>query len=95
VSGPLSIVLAELAAGTPTLTEMARRSGLEESVVRAAVNHLIRSGRVEARELSMGCPASGCGNCASGTDTGAPGCGLGAPVPGRRAGLITLTLTRR
>jgi hypothetical protein len=95
VSGPLSIVLAELAAGTPTLTEMARRSGLEESVVRAAVDHLVRSGRVEARELSMGCPASGCGSCASATDAGAPGCGLGAPVPGRRAGLITLTLTRR
>jgi hypothetical protein len=95
VSGPLSTVLAELEAGTPTITEMVRRSGLDESVLRAAVDHLVRSGRVESKELSMGCPESGCGGCASASDSGAPGCGLGAPVPGRRAGLVTLTLTRR
>lgn len=95
MSGPLSIVLAELEAGTPTVAEMVRRSGLDESVLRAAVDHLIRSGRIEARELSMGCPASGCGGCASATDSGKPACGLTAPVSGRRAGLVTLTLTRR
>jgi len=95
VSGPLSIVLAELEAGTPTITEMVRRSGLDESVLRAAVDHLVRSGRVESRELSMGCPESGCGGCASASDAGTPACGLGAPVPGRRAGLVTLTLSRR
>jgi len=95
VSGPLTIVLAEMRAGTPTVAEIVRRSGLEDSVVRAAVDHLVRSGRVESRELSMGCPASGCGGCAAATDDGAPGCGLPSPVPGRRAGLVTLTLTRR
>ena len=95
MSGPLSTVLAQLEAGTPTITEMVRRSGLAESVVRAAVDHLVRSGRVESRELSMGCPESGCGGCASASDAGTPGCGLGAPVPGRRAGLVTLTPTRR
>lgn len=95
MSGPLSIVLAELEAGTPTITEMVRSSGLDESVLRAAIDHLVRSGRVQSRELSMGCPESGCGGCASASDAGAPGCGLGAPVPGRRAGLVTLTLTRR
>jgi len=94
MSGPLSTVLAELEAGTPTIAEMVRRSGLAESVLRAAVDHLVRSGRVQSKELSMGCPESGCGGCASASD-GAPGCGLGAPVPGRRAGLVTLTLTRR
>ena len=95
MSGPLSSVLAELEAGTPTIAEMVRRSGLEESVLRAAVDHLVRTGRVESRELSMGCPESGCGGCASASEAGTPGCGLGAPVPGRRAGLVTLTLTRR
>ena len=100
MSGPLSTVLAELEAGTPTITEMVRRSGLDESVLRAAVDHLVRSGRVESRELSMGCPESGCGGCASASDSGAPdsgspGCALSAPVPGRRAGLVTLTLSRR
>ena len=94
MSGPLSTVLAELEAGTPTIAEMVRRSGLAESVLRAAVDHLVRSGRVQSKELSMGCPESGCGGCASASD-GAPGCGLGTPVPGRRAGLVTLTLTRR
>ncbi|MGV8909522.1 MAG: hypothetical protein ACOH1Y_11110 [Propionicimonas sp.] len=95
MSGPLSTVLAELEAGTPTIAEMVRSSGLTESVLRAAVDHLVRSGRVESRELSMGCSESGCGGCASASDDGTPGCGLGAPVPGRRAGLVTLTLTRR
>lgn len=95
MSGPLSTVLAELEAGTPTVAEMVRRSGLNESVLRAAVDHLVRDGRVQARELSMGCPASGCGGCAAAADSGAPGCGLPAPVPGRRAGLVTLSLTRR
>ena len=94
MSGPLSTVLAELEAGTPTIAEMVRRSGLAESVLRAAVDHLVRSGRVQSKELSMGCPESGCGGCASASD-GANGCGLGTPVPGRRAGLVTLTLTRR
>ncbi len=95
MSGPLSTVLAELAAGTPTVAEMVRRSGLDESVLRAAIDHLVREGRVDARELSMGCPDSGCGGCASATAAGTPGCGLAAPVPGRRAGLVTLALTRR
>ena len=95
MSGTLSTVLAEMRAGTPTVAEIVRRSGLDDSVVRAAVDHLVRSGRVESRELSMGCPASGCGGCASATEEGAPGCGLPSPVPGRRAGLVTLTLTRR
>ena len=95
MSGPLRTVLAELEAGTPTVAEIVRRSGLEESMVRAAVDHLVRSGRVESRELSMGCPESGCGGCGSASDAGTPGCGLAAPVPGRRAGLVTLTLTRR
>ena len=95
MSGPLSTVLAELAAGTPTITEMVRRSGLSEAMVRAAVDHLVRTGRVDSRELSMGCPESGCGGCASASAAGTPGCGLSAPVPGRRAGLVTLTLSRR
>ena len=93
MSRPLSLVLAEMERGTPTLAEVARNLHLDEQVVRAAVDHLVRSGRVTSQELSMGCPASGCGACASAVD-GAPGCGRPSPVPGRRAGLVTLTLTR-
>jgi hypothetical protein len=93
--GPLSRVLAELEAGTPTVAGIARGSGLDEAVVRAAIDHLVRSGRVDSRELSIGCPPSGCGGCASATSEGAPGCGRPAAVPGRRPGLVTLTLSRR
>lgn len=91
--GPLSAVLAEVAAGTPTVAAMADRTGLDEAVVRAAVDHLVRSGRLEARELALGCPPSGCGGCASASATG--GCDRPAPVAGRRPGLVALTLTRR
>ena len=90
--GPLSLVLAELAAGTPTVAEMSRHSGLAESVVRAAVDHLLRSGRVESSELSIGCPPSGCGGCAAAS---ADGCHAPTPVAGRRPGLVTLSLSRR
>jgi len=93
--GPLRQVLAEVEAGTPTVAEIARRAGLDEVVVHAAVDHLVRSGRLESRELSIGCPPSGCGGCASAGPEGGPGCGRPAPVTGRRPGLVTLTLRRR
>ena len=90
------MVLDEVRAGTPTVAEMARRCDLDEDVVRAAVEHLVRAGRIEARELSLGCPPSGCGGCASAGTDGEPGCGRpAATTPGRRAGLVTLTLSRR
>nr|WP_300143490.1 FeoC-like transcriptional regulator [Propionicimonas sp.] len=95
MSGPLSLVLAEIESGTSTLAEMARHSGLDETVVRAAVDHLVRSGRLEARELAIGCPPSGCGGCAMAADDKTPGCGASAPAAGRRPALVTLTLTRR
>lgn len=88
-AGPLSLVLAELQAGAPTVQELARRVGLTEAVVRAAVDHLVRSGRIESRELPVGCPPEGCGGCASSGDCGSP-----SVAPGRR-GLVTLTLSRR
>ncbi len=91
-AGPLSRVLAEVAAGTPTLTQMARNLGLDEEVVRAAVEHLVRSGRIESRELSLGCPPSGCGSCA--VASGGGGCGHPEVVAGRRPGLVMLSLTR-
>lgn len=96
MSGPLSLVLAEITAGTPTVADMIRNTGLPDEVVRAALDHLVRSGRVTASELSIGCPSGGCGTCGSALD-GAPGCGRTAPDPvsGRRPGLVTLTLTRR
>jgi FeoC like transcriptional regulator len=89
VSGPLHLVLAEITAGTPTLTEIARRTGLTDDVVRAAIDHLVRAGRITSTELSVGCTTGGCGTCPS-----SRGCSLPAALGDRRPGLVSLTLTR-
>lgn len=61
--GPLAAVLRELEKGTPTIIEMARNAGIAEDMVRASLDHLVRTGRVHVRELPIGCPATGCGGC--------------------------------
>lgn len=95
MSGPLTSVLGAFEAGAGTLAEVASRTGLSPDIVAASVEQLTRMGRLEARELAMGCPASGCGGCASGTLDGAPGCGATRPDPGRRGpALVALTLRR-
>jgi hypothetical protein len=83
---PLSALLAEVAAGTPTVAEMARNTGLGTDVLRAGLDHLVRTGRLQATNLPIGCPPSGCGGCAA-----AGGCG----VAEGGNGLVTLSLTRR
>ena len=84
---PLSAVLAQVAQGTSTVAEMARNTGLAETVVRAGVDHLVRTGRLQAQELPIGCPPGGCGGCAAATSCAAP-----APDGSRR--LVTLSLAR-
>lgn len=64
MTGPLTSVLEQVEAGTPTLVEIARRTGLSEEVARAAVDHLLRSGRLAADQVPIGCPPGGCGGCA-------------------------------
>lgn len=96
MSGPLRLVLREIESGTPTVSDMIRNTGLADDVVRAALAHLVRSGRVTSAALSIGCPSGGCGSCASALESGSPGCGRPAPdPPSRRPGLVSLTLTRR
>jgi hypothetical protein len=90
VTGPLHLVLAQIGAGTPTLTEIARRTGLTDDVVRAAIDHLVRAGRIASTELTLGCPSGGCGSCPV-----SDGCSLPTSGPGRRPGLVSLTLTQR
>jgi hypothetical protein len=85
--GPLSAVLDQMSKGTSTVAAMARNTGIDVDVLRAALDHLVRTGRVAAHELPIGCPTGGCGSCASAT-----GCGV-APANGARRGLVTLSLT--
>ncbi|WP_052462602.1 FeoC-like transcriptional regulator [Nigerium massiliense] len=96
MSGPLHQVLDAFEAGVSSKAEIAQRTGLSADVVDASVDHLVRMGRIEARELAMGCPGGGCSSCASGTADGAPGCGASGPSA-KRSGpaLVTLTLRRR
>ncbi|MHB1008713.1 MAG: hypothetical protein ACYC1E_05575 [Propionibacteriaceae bacterium] len=89
MTGPLHQVLAEVSAGTPTVAEIIRRTGLSDDVVRAALDHLVLSGRITSTKLSLGCPTTGCGTCPS-----AGGCALPAALGARRPGLVSLALTR-
>lgn len=95
-AGPLTAVLAAFDAGAHSLDEVATRCALPLDTVRACVDHLVRMGRLEAKELAIGCPTSGCGSCASGTDDGTAGCGSSAPSS-RRSGpvLVALSVRRR
>lgn len=96
MSGPLTAVLACFRDGATSLAEVSARTGLSPDVVRASVEHLVRIGRLEARELAHGCPSTGCGGCAAGTAAGAPGCGAPAPGAARTGSvLVALSLPRR
>ena len=88
MTGPLHLVLAEITAGTPTLAEIARRTSLTDDVVHAAIDHLVRAGRITSTELSLGCPTGGCGACPS-----SDGCSIPALLGARRPGLVSLSLT--
>lgn len=89
MSGPLTQVLDALTAGVGSLAEVSRRAGLPADVVQASVDHLVRMGRLDADELSAGCPTGGCGSCPSVSPDGGR-CGTGAV--GR--GPVLLTLSR-
>lgn len=91
---PLRAVLDAFVAGARSRHEVCERTGLTRDLVDAAVEHLIRMGRLEARELAVGCPDGGCGSCASGHGD-APGCGAPAAAPSRRGPvLVSLSPTR-
>lgn len=91
---PLSTVLASIEQGAGSLDDIVTRTGLPAATVQAALDHLRRMGRLQARELAMGCPAGGCLSCAFAKSDGTPGCGV-APTPGpRRPVLVELTLRR-
>ncbi len=92
--GPLSAVLAAIQNHAGTLADIVRVTGLPRDVVDASVAHLVRLGRLDARELAMGCPSGGCGTCASGVD-GTPGCGSSAPSRARTGPVLVALSLRR
>ena len=92
--GPLTAVLAAFDTGAHSLAEVGDRCGLAPDIVRASVDHLVRMGRLEAKELAIGCPPGGCRSCASGAGDGSAGCGTSAPS-GRRPGPVLVALSVR
>lgn len=94
MSGPLSQVLEAFQGGASSIAEVADGTGLDDGMVRACVDHLVRVGRLDAKELSIGCPSGGCGHCASGTEEGTPGCGASGPSR-TRSGPVLVELRLR
>jgi hypothetical protein len=74
-TGPLAEVLAAVASGANTRVEVRRRVDYPDDVVDAALDHLIRTGRVVDQPLTVGCVSSGCGGCPIATR-----CGQSLPV---------------
>lgn len=60
---PLRSVLAAFTAGATSRDALCRITGLPRDVVDAAIDHLVRTGRIEASTLSTGCADGGCGGC--------------------------------
>ena len=93
--GALTAVLGAFETGARSLDEIAHRCELSRDLVDAAVEQLVRLGRLESGELAIGCPSGGCGGCASGHADGSAGCGASAPSAGRTGPvLVTLRLRR-
>jgi hypothetical protein len=94
-SGPLRAVLAAFENGSASLNEVAERTSLPRDVVDAAIDHLVRMGRLSAKQLASGCPTGGCGSCASGSH-GQAGCGAPGPSTTRSGPvLVALTISSR
>lgn len=60
---PLAAVLAAFQDGAVSTAEVRLRTGLDEQVVAAAVDHLVRMGRLERAVVDLGCSSDQCGNC--------------------------------
>lgn len=91
---PLSAVLDAFERGAASLPDIEKITALDHDVVMAAVDHLIRTGRLEARALTPGCASGGCAGCELAASDSDSGCAC-APNAGRRGGgLVALTLHR-
>lgn len=61
--GPLAAVLAAFSGGAASTAEVRRLTRLDDDVVAAAVEHLIRMGRLERSAVDLGCAPEGCDGC--------------------------------
>jgi hypothetical protein len=80
-TGPLRAVLDAFASGATTRADVCRITGVPRDVVDAAIDHLVRVGRVSGKPLSIGCSDRACGGCVF-TSTGPAGACFIAPRRG-------------
>ncbi|MGL5406502.1 MAG: FeoC-like transcriptional regulator [Propionibacteriaceae bacterium] len=89
---PLHAILAAFDQGALSLADVAERTHLSDDVVRAGVDHLVRLGRLDAKEISNACPSGGCRSCGSTTESS---CSRSIAVTGRTSStLVALSLRR-
>jgi len=91
MSAPLSAVLSAFRGGAHTLADVQRTSGLRADVVEAAVEHLVRLGRLDREQVGAGCTTGGCGGCGASPDAGGA-CGSARPAA---SGPVLVALTVR
>lgn len=90
---PTRAVLAEVENGVSTVPEIARRTGMDPSLVDTAIERLVAAGYLDSEALRLGCPPSGCSTCSSAGPTGCATVDGGRPADGPV--LVTLTLRPR
>ncbi|MDQ7992656.1 MAG: FeoC-like transcriptional regulator [Propionicimonas sp.] len=61
----MTAVLSQIRSGVASVPDLATRTGLAPDLVRAVVDRLVRTGRVEPWRAPGGCGPSGCRDCAS------------------------------
>lgn len=67
--------------GAHQRSDVVRETGLPADVVDAAIDHLVRIGRLTAQPLSSGCPAGGCSGCGSPSGHGCSDAAARTPGP--------------
>lgn len=91
MSTPLRSVLAAFAGDATSLADVQVATGLRADVVEAAVEQLVRLGRLDREQVGAGCTTGGCGGCGSAPDAGGS-CGSARPAA---AGPVLVALTVR
>ncbi|ODU04140.1 MAG: hypothetical protein ABS81_11480 [Pseudonocardia sp. SCN 72-86] len=94
MTSPLRSVLAAFDAGARSRAELAERSGLSADLVDAAVEHLVRVGRISADPLATSCSGGSCSSCAAADEQlGAHSCTADSSRGGRPV-LVQLSVRR-
>lgn len=91
MSTPLRAVLDAFGREATSLADVQAATGLRADVLEAAVEQLVRLGRLDREQVGAGCTTGGCGGCGSSPESGGS-CGSARPAA---AGPVLVALTVR